>query len=138
MNRSKKKFTALIGSLLFLSPFTVNSSNLEKPSYGFSYKGLYEEIKEKTVINEQPEILAKRRKRKRSKKKLERRRLRKLNSRKRKRSKINKKNTDPRMPISIKNEIIKTKELTNKYREYRKQGGKESFTKWKELRNNSD
>ena len=57
MNRSKKVFSVLAGSLLFLSPLTVNASALNKSAEGFSKINIYEEIKEKSILEGLPKMI---------------------------------------------------------------------------------
>ena len=68
MKNTKKIFTTLFGSLLFLSPLIANASNLNKSVYGFSNIISSEEIKEE-AINKNTEILAKHRKKKKKSRK---------------------------------------------------------------------
>ena len=56
MNRSKKLFLALTGSLLFLSPLTAKSA-LNKSVDDFSNINISEEIKEKSKLDRSPKIL---------------------------------------------------------------------------------
>ena len=58
MNRSKNYFLTLTGSLLFLSPLTVNSSALNKSTYDFSNVNISEEIKEKSILDDSQKIIA--------------------------------------------------------------------------------
>ena len=57
MNRSKKVFSVLAGSLLFLSPSTVNASALNKSAEGFSKINIHEEIKEKSILEGLPKMI---------------------------------------------------------------------------------
>ena len=57
MNRFKKVFSVLAGSLLFLSPLTVNASALNKSAEGFSKINIYEEIKEKSILEGFPKMI---------------------------------------------------------------------------------
>ncbi len=57
MNRFKKVFSVLAGSLLFLSPLTVNASALNKSAEGFSKINIHEEIKEKSILEGLPKMI---------------------------------------------------------------------------------
>ena len=57
MNRSKKVFSVLAGSLLFLSPLTVNASALNKSAEVFSKINIHEEIKEKSILEGFPKMI---------------------------------------------------------------------------------
>ena len=56
MNRSKKLFLTLTGSLLFLSPLTAKSA-LNKSVDDFSNINISEEIKEKSILNGLPKMI---------------------------------------------------------------------------------